>query len=104
MQGLDSISHLIRQSGKTIDVPHMSRNLYSILQQEVDLGGQALERESADMAVTLFLNALPKFNVEPTFFEHIVYKPLFNYKLLIEKIKKEGDTSPRLPFSCAGLR
>ena len=39
-----------------------SQNLYSTLQQEVDLGVQALKRESADMAVTLFQSALPKIN------------------------------------------
>ena len=70
MQGLapsDSRSHFIRQSGNTIDVPHSSGNLYSILQQEVELGRQALKRESADMAVTLFQSALQKLTITSRF-------------------------------------
>ena len=52
MQGLDlsgSRSDFIPQSAKTIAVPNLSGNLYSILKQEVELGGQALEQESAEM-------------------------------------------------------
>jgi len=68
---LDSRSHFIQQSGKTIDLPHLSQNLYSILQQEVDLGGQALKRESADMAVTMFQSALQKLTVDQPFYDHL---------------------------------
>src|SRR2546425_12676900 len=101
MQGLaplDSRSHFIRQSGNTIDVPHLSGNLYSILQQEVDLGVQALERESADMAVMLFQNALQKVTVDQPFFDHLVHKLLFSYKFLIEQILKQGATAQALDF------
>ncbi len=75
MQGLDLIdsrSHFIPQSGNTIDVPHLSGNLYSILQQEVDLGVQALKRESADMAVTLFQSALQKLTIDQPFYDHLL--------------------------------
>src|SRR6266436_532248 len=107
MQGLellDSESHFIRQSGNTIDVPHSSRNLYSILQQEVDLGGQALNRESADMAVTLFQSALQKLTIDHPFYDHLVHNLLLSYKLLIEKLLKKGDTSTALDFLRASLR
>src|SRR5216117_674947 len=107
MPGLDllnSESHFIRQSDKTIDVPHSSRNLYSILQQEVDLGGQALKRESADMAVTLFQSALQKLTVDQPFYDHLVHNLLLSYKLLIEKLLKKGDTSTALDFLRAALR
>ena len=101
---LDSRAHCIRQSGKTIGVPHSSRNLYSILQQEVDLGAQALKRESADMAVTFFQSALQKMTVDQPFYDHLVHNLLLSYKLLIEKLLKQGDTSTALDFLRAALR
>ena len=101
---LDSRSHFIRPSGKPIDVPHLGRNLYSILQQEVDLGGQALKRESADMAVTLFQSALQKVTVDQPFYDHLVHNLLLSYKLLIEQLLKQGDTSTALDFLRAALR
>src|SRR6267143_1704967 len=107
MQGLDlldSRSDFIRQSGNTIDLPHLSRNLYSILQDEVDLGGQALKRESADMAVTLFQSALQKLTVDQPFYDHLVHNLLLSYKLLIEKLLRKGDTSTALDFLRAALR
>src|SRR6266568_3133894 len=107
MQGLaplDSRSHFIPQSGDTIAVPHSSGTLYSILQQEVDLGGQALQRESADMAVTLFQSALQKLTFDQPFYDHLVHNLLLSYKLLIEKLLKKGDTSTARDFLRAALR
>src|SRR6266542_6828463 len=107
MQGLDlldSRSHVIPQSGKTIDVSGLSQNLYSILQQEVDLGRQALERESADMAITMFQSALQKLTVDQPFYDHLVHNLLLSYKLLIEKLLKKGDTSTARDFLRAALR
>src|SRR5437016_2910534 len=107
MQGLaplDSRSHFIPQSGNTIDVPHLGGNLYSILQQEVDLGVQALNRESADMAVTMFQSALQKLTIDQPFYDHLVHNLLLSYKLLIEKLLKQGDTSTALDFLRAALR
>ncbi len=107
MQGLNLIgsgSHFIGQSGQTIDVPHLSGNVYSILQQEVDLGVQALKRESADMAVTFFQSALQKLTVDQPFYDHLVHNLLLSYKLLIEKLLKQGDTSTALDFLRAALR
>src|SRR6266568_460637 len=101
---LDSRSHFIPQSGKTIDLPHLSGNLYSILQQEVDLGGQALERESADMAVTLFQSALQKLTIDQPFYDHLVHNLLLSYELLIKNLLKTGDTSTALDFLSAALR
>ena len=82
----------------------MSQNLYSILQQEVDLGGQALKRESADMAVTLFQSALQKLTVDQPFYDHLVHNLLLSYKLLIEQLLKQGDRSLALDFLRAALR
>src|SRR3989449_1198726 len=106
MQGLDllnSRSHFIPQSGETIDVPHLSENLYSILQQEVDLGGQALQRESADMAITLFQSALQKLTIDQPFYDHLVHNLLLSYELLIKNLLKTGDTSTALDFLRAAL-
>jgi hypothetical protein len=107
MQGLvqtDSRPHFIPQSGKTIAVPPSGENLYSILQDEVELGVQALRRESADMAVTFFQSALQKLTIDQPFYDHLVHNLLLSYKLLIEKLLKEGDTSTALDFLRAALR
>src|SRR6266576_4006690 len=95
---------VIPASRETIDVPHLSQNLYSILQQEVDLGGQALQRDSAEMAVTMFQSALQKLTVDQPFYDHLVHNLLLSYKLLIEKRLKNGDTSTALDFLRAALR
>src|SRR6267142_832558 len=101
---LDSRSHFIPQSAKTIDVSHLSGNLYSILEQEVDLGTQALQRESADMAITLFQSALQKLTIDQPFYDHLVHNLLLSYQLLIQKLLTKGDTSTALDFLRAALR
>src|SRR5688572_17265796 len=101
---LDSSSQFIPQSGKTMGVPHSSENLYSILQQEVDLGVQALQRESADMAVTLFQSAFQKLTIDQPFYDHLVHNLLLSYELLIKKLLKQGDTETALNFLRAALR
>ena len=107
MQGstlTESRSHFNRQSRKTIDVPHLSRNLYGILADEVALGVQALQRESADMAVTLFQSALQKLTVDQPLYDHLVHNLLLSYKLLIEQLLKNGDPSTARDFLKAALR
>ena len=107
MQELDqsnSSSHFIGQFGKPHDVPPLSGNLYSTLQQEVDLGVQALARGSGDMAVTLFQSALQKLTIDQPFYDHLVHNLLSSYKLLIEQLLKQGDTSTALDFLRAALR
>jgi tetratricopeptide (TPR) repeat protein len=107
MQGLDlldSRSHFIPQSGSTIAVPQSSGNLYSTLEQEVELGGQALERESADLAVTLFQSALQKLRVDQPFYDHLVHNLLLSYKLLIESLLQKRDKAMARDFLRAALR
>src|SRR2546423_324669 len=104
LEPVDSRSHFIPPSGETIDVPHLSQNLYSILQEEVDLGGQALKRESAEMAVTLFQSALQKLTIDQPFYDHLVHNLLLSYELLIVRLLKKGDTSMALDFLRAALR
>lgn len=100
----DSRSQFNRQSRKTIDVPQLSRNLYSILAEEVDLGVQALQRESADMAITLFQSALQKVTYDQPLYDHLAHNLLLSYKLLIKKLLQNGDTAMALDFLRAALR
>ncbi len=107
MPGLDPTNsrvHFIPQSGNTIDVPSSGENLYSTLQQEVDLGVEALRRESADMAVTFFQSALQKLTIDQPFYDHLVHNLLSSYELLIKQLLKQGDTSTALDFLRAALR
>ncbi len=94
----------MRQAVQTIDAPNGSTNLYSVLQQEVDLGAQALKSESAEMAVTFFQSALQKLTVDQPFYDHLVHNLLLSYKMLIEKRLKSGDTQTALDFLSAALR
>ena len=80
-----------------------TRNLYGIVQQEVELGVQALKRESADMAVTLFQSALQKLTAEQPFYDHLVHNLLLSYKLLIEQLFNAGDAASANNFLRAAL-
>jgi tetratricopeptide (TPR) repeat protein len=107
MQGLaltDSTLRSVGPSAKTIDLPENSNDLYSILQQEVELGSRSLQRGSADMAVTFFQSALQKVAVEQPFYDHLVHNLLLSYKLLIEELLKRGDRSLAVDFLRAALR
>ncbi|HKR60727.1 MAG TPA: sulfotransferase domain-containing protein [Pyrinomonadaceae bacterium] len=104
MQVLDSRSQFLSQTRKPSDVPQASENLYSTLQQEVDLGVQALRRQSGDMAVTLFQSALQKLTIDEPFYDHLVHNLLLSYKLLIEQLLQKGDTSTALDFLRAAVR
>ena len=101
---LESRTNLIPQSAQAFDLPPLSGDLYSTLQQEVDLGGQALEHESPEMAVTMFQSALQKVTVGQPFYDHLVHNLLLSYKLLIEGLLKKGDTPTALDFLQASLR
>jgi hypothetical protein len=81
-----------------------SKNLYGILQQEVELGSQAMQHGSADMAVTFFQSALQKLNVDQPFYDHLVHNLLRSYTLLIEQLLQNGDRSLAVDFLRAALR
>lgn len=106
MQGLEPLerTNFTPQAGTTFDVPPTSRQLYSILQQEVDLGVLALRSGNADMAITLFQSALEKLRIDHPFYDHLVHNLLSSYTLLIEKRLKNGDMSTALEFLRAALR
>jgi Sulfotransferase domain len=94
----------VAPSGDTLDIPVTSRNLYSTLQQEVDLGGQALQQGSADMAITFFQSALQKLTPDQPFYDHLVHNLLLSYRLLIEQLLQSGDRPLALDFLRAALR
>ncbi len=81
------------RSEQIIDIQDSNRNLYTTVQQEVEMGTQALAREDADMAITLFQSALHKLSVEQPFYDHLVHNLLLSYKLLIEQLFKAGDAA-----------
>jgi hypothetical protein len=86
-----------------IDVPRALGNL-GILKQEVDLGVQALNRENADMAVTLFQSALHKLTADQPLYDHLVHNLLQSYKLVIEQLLPRGETALARDFLRAALR
>ncbi|MGB7201775.1 MAG: sulfotransferase domain-containing protein [Pyrinomonadaceae bacterium] len=93
----------MRHAVQTIDAPNGSGNLYSVVQQEVDLGAQALKHGS-EMAITFFQSALQKLTVDQPFYDHLVHNLLLSYKLLIEKRLKSGDIQTAVDFMHAALR
>ncbi len=91
-------------SSAAINLPLTNPDLYMTLQQEVELGSQALHRGSADMAVTFYQSALQKLTVDQPFYDHLVYNLLQSYKVLIEQLLKNGDRALALDFLQASLR
>lgn len=100
----DSGSQALPDFGGIIEIPDASRNLYDTLQQEVELGAQALRSEHADMAVTFFQSALQKISVDDPFYDHLVHNLLKSYKLVIEQLLRDGDRSLAQDFLRAALR
>ena len=94
----------MQQSPEILEASDLNQNLASALQQEVDLGVQALQSGNADMAVTLFQSALQKVNVRQPFYDHLVHNLLLSYKLLVENLLAAGDLETALDFLRAALR
>jgi tetratricopeptide (TPR) repeat protein len=94
----------MKQSHRTISASKLNQSLISVLQQEVDMGVQALNRGSADMAITLFQSALSKIGVDQPFYDHLVHNLLLSYKLLAEQKLQAGEASTALDFVNAALK
>ncbi len=88
---------------QTIDAPNLNQTLYSVLQQEVDLGSQALKQGKADVAVTFFQSALQKMSAEMPFHDHLVHNLLLSYRDLIEKLLAGGKEELALKFADSAL-
>lgn len=80
------------RSEVALDIPVRSRDLYGIVQQEVEIGVHALKSEKAEMAVTLFKSALHKLTFRQPFYDHLVHNLLLSYKLRIEQSFEAGDS------------
>lgn len=100
----NSKSPFLAQVQQRIDVPLKSQNVYRILQQEIELGHNALQRGRGDMAVTFFQSALQKLTVEQPVYDHLVHNLLASYNVLIEDLLKSGDVPLALDFLKAALR
>ena len=92
------------ESGGAIAITPASSNVYTTLQQEVELGVHALRDGSAEMAITFFQSALQKISVDDPFYDHLVHNLLSRYRLLIEQLLKKGETATALDFLRASLR
>src|SRR5215831_2203467 len=99
-----SRSPVLSRVCETIELPPASGNLYRTLQQEIELAVQALNRQSGDLAVTLFQSALRKVTVEQPLYDHLVHNLLASYKLVIERSLHARDTSLARDFLQAALR
>jgi len=98
-----SRSHPLPQSGGTMDVPAASGNRYGTLQQEVELGVQALSCKRADMAITFFQSALQKVSLTDPFYDHLVHNLLSSYLLVIAQLLEHGDPTTARDFLRASL-
>lgn len=90
--------HPLATPRRAFNLPPVSANRYRTLQQEVDLGIQALSSKRADMAVTFFQSALPQNFPDRYFYDHLVPNLLSSYLLLIEQLLKHGDTATARDF------
>jgi tetratricopeptide (TPR) repeat protein len=86
------------QARQTIDATNLSRSLLTALQQEVDLGTQALKNGSPDVAVTFFQSALQKMSAEMPFYDHLVHNLLLSYRDLAKQLIGEGKEEMALKF------
>ncbi|MGD9562169.1 MAG: sulfotransferase domain-containing protein [Pyrinomonadaceae bacterium] len=93
----------MQRSPKTAGASNLDRNLISVLQQELDLGTQALKRGNPDVAVTFFQSALRKMTAEMPFYDHAIHNLLLSYKNLVEKLFADGNTDLALKFAGSAL-
>jgi len=99
-----SRTQILARPGDRIKLSPTSENRYRTLQQEVELGVQALKRGGADMAVTLFQSALRKLTIEEPLYDQLVHNLLLSYKLVIEQLLPQGDRALAHDFLQAALR
>ena len=103
-KAIESGSDFISQSNSPFDLPPAARSLYNLVLQEVDIGVQALQRQSADIAVTMFQSALQKLTTDQPLYDHLVHNLLASYKLLIGQLLRSGNRPLALDFLSAALR
>lgn len=75
----------------TINATGIDTSVYSVIEQEVELGSQALARGDADMAAALFRSARLKLHVGQPFYGHLTQNLLLSYKMLTGQLLASGD-------------
>ena len=88
---------------ESLEISEFSGNLYQTLQQEVELGVQALRNGRSNMAVTFFQSALQKISSTDPFYDHLVHNLLSSYILIIEQFLKLGQRATARNFVRAAL-
>jgi len=91
------------RSQQSFEATGVSASSLTVLQQEIELGGDALRRGAPDMAVTFFQSALSKMDSDFPFFDHVVHNLLTAYKALIENLLRSGDLSNAIGFLNSAL-
>lgn len=92
------------QARKQTASPQLNPNVIGALQQEIDLGVQALRQGNADVAVTFFQSALSKMSPEMEYYDHLVHNLLLSYKAIIEKLFAAGDEETASGFLRSALK
>jgi len=92
------------QAVQTMDITDARADMYRTVQQEVELGTQALRRKNASMAVTFFQSALAKLDVDEPFYDHLVHNLLIAYKSVVEERCRASDVATGLDFVRAAIR
>src|SRR5512142_187425 len=87
-----------KPSRQTFDAPSLDESLIAVVQQEVDLAGDALRRGKADVAVTLYQSALAKMEPSLPFYDHLAHNLLTAYKALIEQLLQKGEEETAAGF------
>jgi len=66
--------------------------IYSVVQQEVELGANALGRGDIELALTLFESARAKLTPEWPFYDHLIHNLLLTLKQNIEMSLQRGES------------
>jgi hypothetical protein len=91
-------------NGQAIAIDPSSQAHFITVQQEVELGVQALSDNNAEMAIVFFQSALLKLDVSQPFHDHLLHNLLLSYKLRIEQELEKGEHSDALSTLDRALR
>ena len=85
-------------------VKRPGRDLLAVVEQEVDLGVNALKTGRPDAAVTFFQSAFEKLSPDSPFYDHLTHNLLLSYKAVARERLEAGDRDNALRFVNAALR
>lgn len=81
---------------QTLSVENIDPNLAAMLQQEIDLGTNAMHQGNPDMAITFFRSALAKIGADFPFYDHINNNLLIAIKNRVGQLLKNDRASEAL--------